>query len=330
MNSTLDPDAPPIGSRPGGARHAVLGALSAKRFVALGLGLLFGFTAVFSAAFHQPQPHQMRVAIVGGPQALTQARGALDPVQFYATPYPSEAAARAAVLDQDVAGALVGGHVLVASAAGFIASQVTAQALVHAGAPATITDLRPLPAHDARGLSSFVTVTSTTIASIIFGVLLTLVGRQHPLRARITAMALVAGLGGIAVALSVDTTVGALTDDFWGVAGVTALLILAVALTVHGLGCLIGPAGAGIAAMTLVLVGVTSSGGGVGPQLQPGFYRAVSHLLPNGAAITALRNEVYFGGVHTLAALVVLLGWAAGGAIALVIGHHRGPLFAAG
>jgi hypothetical protein len=171
-------------------------------------------------------------------------------------------------------------------------------------------------------------VTSTTIASIIFAVLLTLIGGRHALRARLTALVLVAGLGGVAVALSVDTTVGALTDDFWGVAGVVSLLILAVVLCVHGLGRLIGHAGAGIAALTLVLVGVTSSGGGVGPSLQPGFYRAVSQLLPNGAAVTALRNEVYFGGTHSLGAVVVLLSWAIGGIVALLVGHHRGPLFA--
>ena len=314
-----------------GARHAAASALAAHRFVVLGLVLLFGFTAVFSAAFHAPRPHEVRVAVVGGPQALTRARGALDPQRFIAIAYPSEAAARAAILRQDVSGALVGDHVLVASAAGFNASQATAQALTavaaRAGINAKLTDLRPLPAHDGRGLSSFVTVTSTTIASIVFAVLLTLIGQGHALRARLTALLLIAGLGGVAVALSVDTTVGALTDDFWGVAGVISLLILAVVLCVHGLGRLIGHAGAGIAALTLVLVGVTSSGGGVGPTLQPGFYRAVSHLLPNGAAVTALRNEVYFGGAHSLGALIVLGGWAAGGAAALLIGHHRGPLF---
>ena len=201
------------------------------------------------------------------------------------------------------------------------------QASARGGTVATVQDLRPLPAHDSRGLSAFVTVTSATIASIVFAVLLTLIGGHHALRARLTALTLVAGLGGVAVAVSVDTTVGALTDDFWGIAGVIALLIAAVTLTVHGLGRLIGHAGAAIGALTLILVGVTSSGGGVGHQLQPGFYRAVSQLLPNGAAITALRNEVYFGGAHSLGALAALISWAIGGTIALFIGHHRGPLF---
>jgi hypothetical protein len=314
--------------RRAGARHAVVHALGAVRYVALGLVLLFGFTAVFTAAFHSPRPHQLRVAVAGGPEALSHARGALDPQRFDAVPARSEAEARTAVLHEDVAGALVGHRVLVASAAGFNASQATAQALTAAAAPATVEDLRPLPAHDSRGLSSFVTVTAATMASIVFAVLLTLIGHRHPLRARLTALMLVAGLGGVAVALSVDTTVGALTDDFWGIAGVVALLILAVVLCVHGVGRLVGHPGAGLAALTLVLVGVTSSGGGVGHQMQPGFYGAVSQFLPNGAAVSVLRNEVYFGGAHSLGALAVLIAWAAGGLVALLAGHHRGPLFA--
>lgn len=319
--------------RRGAIRSARRKELGALRFVLLGVVLLFGFTAVFSSAFHNPQPHQVPVAIVGPPSALAQARGALDPQQFFALPYTSESAARDALLRSDVAGVLVGGRVLVASAGGFVAAQKTGQALMQAsaraGTAATLVDLKPLPPHDSRGLSSFVTVLGTTIASIVAAVLLTLLGGAHPLRARLIALVLTAGLGGVAVALSVDTTVGALTGDFWGIAGVVALLILAVVLCVHGLGRLIGHAGAGLAAMTLVLVGVTSSGGGVGHQFQPGFFRGVSQLFPNGAAVTALRNEVYMAGAHSLGALLVLCAWAGGGALALLVGHHRGPLFAA-
>jgi hypothetical protein len=306
--------------------------LKALRFVVLGLVLLFGFTAVFSSAFHNPQPHQLPVAVVGPPSTLAAARGALDPQRFYAVPYASEAAARAALEREEVHGALVGGRVLIASASGFVAAQTAGQALTQVaarmGSAATLEDVEPLPPHDSRGLSSFVTVTSTMIASIVVAVLLTLLGGAHALRTRLLALVLVAGLGGIAVATSVDITVGALTGDFGGIAGVISLLVLAVGLTVHGLGRLIGHAGAGLAAMAFIVIGVTSSGGGVGHQFQPGFFRAVSQVFPNGAAITALRNEVYLAGAHTVGALLVLCAWAAGGAVALLVGHHRGPLFA--
>jgi hypothetical protein len=64
-----------------------------------------------------------------------------------------------------------------------------------------------------------------------------------------------------------------------------------------------------------------------GYELQPAFFRAVSQLLPPGAALTALRNAVYLGNAHIAGALVVLGAWAAAGAGALALGHHRGPLF---
>jgi hypothetical protein len=290
--------------------------------------LLLTFTAVFSAAFHNPQPAALKVAVVGPPSALDQARARLDPKQFYAVTYPSENAARAALIGDEVHGALVGDRILLASGSGLVAGQKTALALKAIAPQARVSDLAPLPANDARGLSPFVTVLGATIASMVFAALLTFAGGRHALSARLVAVALVAGLGGLAVALSVDTLVGALTGDFWGVAGIAALLILAVALTVHGLGRLIGPIGAGAAALLLMLIGITSSGGGVGYELQPGFFRAISQLLPPGAALTAVRNDVYLGGAHTFGVLCVLCAWAAAGAIALVVGHRRGPLFA--
>lgn len=309
--------------RAGLARH-----FAASRFALLGLLLLFGFTAVYSAAFHNPEPARLRVAVVGPPAALRAARGTLDPRQFLAVGYPSAAAARHALTGGEIHGAYVDGRILLASASGSVAAQKTELALKTIAPRAAVVDVAPLPAHDARGISAFVTVVGTTIASMVFAVLLTFAGGRHALRARIVALAMVAGLGGVAVALSVDTIVGALTGNFWGVAGVAALLIMAITLAVHGLGRLLGGAGAALAALAVTLIGITSSGGAVGYELQPAFYRAVSQLMPPGAALTAVRNAVYLGGAHTTGALVVLAAWAAAGAAALALGHHRGPLFA--
>src|SRR5262249_43592231 len=157
--------------------------------------------------------------------------------------------------------------------------------------------------------------------SLVFAVLLTFVGGRHAIRARVLACVFVATLGGLAVALSVDSVVGALTGSFWGVAGIAALLIAAIVLATPGLRRLLGPIGIAVAAMTFVLFGVSASGGGVGYQMEPGFYRAVSQVLPSGSALTAVRNEVYFAGAHTLGAVLVLAGWALAGAIALAASH---------
>jgi hypothetical protein len=320
MTSTLTSSHPVRG---GLRRH-----LAASRFAVVGLLLLFGFPAVYGAAFHNPEPAQLRVAVVGPAGALPAARAALDPRRFLATRYPSAAAARRALVDDEIHAAFVDGRILIASASGAIVAQKAEMALKAIAPRAAVVDVAPLPPHDARGISAFATVVGVTIASMVFAVLLTLAGGHHALRARIVALAIVSGLGGIAVALSADTVDGALTGDFWGLAGITALLILAVTLAVHGAGRLIGGAGAALAALVIMLVGMTSSGGAVGYELQPAFFRAVSQLLPPGAALTAVRNAVYLGGAHIAGALVVLGAWAATGAVALALGHHRGPLFA--
>lgn len=306
----------------------------ALRFALGGVVLLFAFTATFVRAFNDPVPHGVKIAVVGPPQALAQARAGLDPQAFYAVPYATEAAARTALDGDRVRGIMIDDpastRVVFASAYGFVGGQKVKQALgaaaTAAGKPVTYRDAHPLPQSDASGLASFFTVLGTTIASLVFAVLLTFVGGRHAVRARIAACALVSALGGIAVALSVDDTVGALTGSFWGVAAIVGLLIAAIVLATHGLGRLFGPAGLAAAALTFVLIGISSSGGGVGYQFEPGFYRAISQLLPSGSALTAVRNEVYFSGAHTLGALAVLAAWAVAGAAVLAVGHRRGPL----
>src|SRR3954447_26528789 len=302
-------------------------SLVALRFALGGVVLLFAFTAIFVRAFNHPEPHQVKVAVVGPPAALASVRAHLDPREFYAVPYASEDPARAALESDEVRGVVDSSQVLYASAYGFVPGQMVKSALGAAvGGQPRFVDVKPLPVGDARGLASFFTVLGTTIASLVFAILLTFVGGRHALRARTGAIALVAVLGGVAVALSVDSVVGALTGAFWGVAGIVALLIAAIVLATHGLARLFGAPGIALAALTFVLIGVSSSGGGVGYQMEPGFYRAVSQLLPSGAALTAVRNEVYFGGAHTLAVLVVLCAWVVLGACALTLGHRRGPL----
>ena len=67
-------------------------------------------------------------------------------------------------------------QVVIASAYGFMPGQIVKGALAavaaQAGKPVQFSDLRPLPSGDARGLASFFTVLGTTIASLVFAVLL--------------------------------------------------------------------------------------------------------------------------------------------------------------
>ncbi len=140
--------------------------------------------------------------------------------------------------------------------------------------------------------------------------------------AAVVAYALPAGL---VAAVNVDDLVGALEGEFLGLALVSGLLALAVGAAAHGLARLGGPAGMAVAVLTLLLVGVSATGGAVGYQFEPGFYSAISQLLPPGAAVTAVRNIEYFDWAATLAPLAVLGAWAIGGFALGLLGERYGP-----
>jgi hypothetical protein len=319
MNSSIGPD-----------------ARAAARIVLAGLVLLFCFTAVYVTAFHAPRPRGVDIGFVGPPAQAARAQSALDaavPGGFDVRRYPDESSARAALLATDVRGVVVTGpprdRVLVAQALGAAPTQTVIQVLVglsaHTGAPGLVQDLRPLPAGDRRGLSTLFTVIGTLIPSLVFGVLLSVFGRRLSGRVRWTAVAAYAVLAGLLAAFNVDVLVGALPGDFAGIALVCGLLALAVSAAAHGLGHLGGPAGIVLAILTLLLVGMSTTGGAVTYEFEPGVYGAVSQLLPPGAALTAVRNVQYFDWAATLAPLVVLGAWAAGGLALGLLGERFGP-----
>ena len=303
---------------------------AAARIVVGGLLFVFLYTVVYVAAFHAPRAKGIDVGVVGTPAQAAQVQGALDATSrgaFDVRRYGTEARARAALLDTDVHGvAVLGGandRILVASALGVAPTQSVIGALrgVVRARPA-IDDVRPLPSGDRRGLASLFTVLGTVMPSLAFGVLLALTGRGLPRRARHGAVLAFAVLGGIVVAFDVDVVTGALDGDFAGIAVVAGLLALAVAATAHGLARAGGRAGIAVAAVTLLLFGISSTGGAVTYEYEPGFYGAISQLLPPGAALTAVRNVRYFGWADTLAPLLVLGSWGAGG-LALGLAAER-------
>jgi hypothetical protein len=303
------------------------------RIVLGGLTLLFAFTALYVAAFHAPRAKGLDVGVVGTATQATELQGALDATQrgaFDVRRYDDEAQARSGLLHTDVKGVLVpgapGARILVAEALGLAPTEAVTDALRGAAAsPATVQDLRPLPSSDRRGLSSLFAVIGTLIPSLVFGVLLSVFGRALPARVRWCAVVAYASLAGIVLAFNVDVLVGAFDGDFAGVAVVGGLLALAVSAAAHGLGHLGGQRGIVLAILALMLLGVSSAGGAVTYQFEPGFYGSISQLLPPGAALTAVRNVEYFDWAATLAPLLVLGAWAFGGLLVGLLGERYGP-----
>jgi hypothetical protein len=272
---------------------------------------------------HDPRPHDVPVGVVG-PAAAAAALEARAPAgALAATAFGDVAAARAAILDREVYGAIVPGpdgrprEVLVATAA----SPAVAQLLQGAAGPgARVTDVRPLDPDDPRGAT--LNLLFLPLIVVCLPAALLLARLPLPAGGLVATVALFAALGGLVVMALVAGVLGALPGPFLALAGVAALTILAIALPATGLARLLGPAGVGLAALVFFIVGNPGSGNASAPELLPGFWRAVGPLLPPGAAGDALRGTASFDGAGVGDGLLVLGVWALAG-VALVLAAGR-------
>lgn len=308
-----------------------------SRPVVLAVAMSMTFVWLFLTAFSQPRPHDLPVAVVGGQAAAAQFQHTADqraPGVLQFTGYPSAEAARAAVAGDTVVAAFLprpgGGELLVASAGGQASARVVGAALAPAGSGVTVTDVRPLPPNDSQGMSGLFTVLGTIIPSLLFALL------AFQLRlGRGRQLALLLGYAvtmGLAVAVTADLVVGALTGNFWGLAATVALLALATAATALGLATRLGEPAIGLAALLIILIGLPASGGPVGSAFMPAADRLVGLAMPAGAAQQAIRSVIYFDAARWWQPALVLLAWAGAGILAVAAlgnrataGHPGGP-----
>jgi hypothetical protein len=306
-------------SAPGRAGRRTLGIVG---------GLLL-LQAVLVAAFvlpaHKPEPHDVPVGVVGMPRAQEALDEAM-PGAFDVTRYASAVEAREAIEERDVYGAVVAEgdelRLFVASAASAPIAQLLQTAFAGHGAEVAVTDVKPLAEEDPRGAT--LNLLFLPLIVVCFPAVL-LLGKLH-LRAPalLGALALFATLGGLAVVAFVAGALDALPGSYLALSGVAALTILAIALPTAGLYRLLGHAGVGLAALLFVLIGNPASGNGTAPEVLPGFWRAISQLMPPGAGGTGLRNTAYFDGNATLQPLLVLTTYAVvGGLLVLAAGAVR-------
>jgi hypothetical protein len=87
---------------------------------------------------------------------------------------------------------------------------------------------------------------------------------------------------------------------------VATLFVLAIGLPIASFQVIFGIAGTAIGWILFLVIGNPASGGSSAPELLPGFWRTLSQILPPGAAVTSLRDVVYFNGHGSAHALIVL------------------------
>ncbi|WP_141209133.1 ABC transporter permease [Streptomyces griseorubiginosus] len=241
--------------------------------------------------------------------------------------YADGAAARAAVENRDVYGAVVvtpsGPELLTASAASPVVAQLLRQAVTEQagakGSEVKTVDVVATPASDPRGAALSSSVLPLALAGLVAGAVVTLLGLRG-FRA-VAALTVAAALVGIVAAALAHSWLGALTGNWWAEAGALGLATLAVSAAVAGLAALVGPAGIGAVAFLVMFLGNPFSGAASAPQLLPDPVGTIGQWLPPGASATLLRSVSFFDGAAATGPALTLTWWAVLGLGAVVLGN---------
>jgi len=294
-----------------------------------GLLILVALIGLIGTAIKNPRPHDIKVGLVGPTPALEQMSTGFAsnaPGAFAFTTYASEDAARAAIDDRSVDGALVltaaGPRLIVAGAAGDAVTGVITGAFSNIfkaqGQTLTVETVHPFASVDPHGLILFfvvlAVVVSTLVAQAGFGLRSS---SGFGLRLIVVVVyAVLAALVGMGMAWLIAGDYG---SGFWVATALVALGSAAVGAVVAGSARLLGAPGVVLAAIIVVLLDLVSSGGPLGSNLLPDFYRWLAPGMPVAQLYSAMRSALYFDNGGIGIPVAVLSAWLAGGLLLMAL-----------
>lgn len=324
------PGKPPA-ARPGRRRLLV------PILVALGICAVMQclYSANYMTAGHAPVATNMPFGAAGSSPVLTAAE---KTISLKVTQYPDEAAAKTAIDQAQIWGALIPAGtsntlIVVPSISALAPLDLAVQfqnAAKHAGQKLTITPYTPTPLapKDPSNL-----VVSIMLVPLLLGgymsssVLMAATGKAAS-RWRAATLAGFAVVSGLVVDLIVCPWLqGIPSSKFWIAWPVITLTIATVAFLGAILQKLIGSAGTLLTVIIVILFGNNASGGANGVPYLPTFWRDIGPFLPTRNAYILLHQTIYFSGHGTTEALTVLLVYLAVTLVILILldlsGHER-------
>ncbi|MFD8822696.1 hypothetical protein ACFV1C_10115 [Streptomyces sp. NPDC059605] len=297
------------GSTAAALRH-VLGHFVTPLLMCVGMGL------AYLGAFHAPEPHDLRVDVVGsGPSAQVLAQMLQDKGDgaLSVRTVPDRAAAVENLRTRASFGAYVpGGHpeLLVASASSdtsaTVVEKVFTEVAAEQGEPLKVTDTVPTADGDPTGQGIFFLLVAVSIGSYASVAVIGGAGAVLALRIR-AALAVAASLVVSVIGVMFAGPVFGLVDHglggLWAMAWLYSAGILLIGVGLHTF----LKRWTTLALMVLfVMLNFTSSGGIFRPELQSGFFASL-HSFWNGAGfVEGVRSHVYFDG-HGLGGNVLVL-----------------------
>ena len=284
----------------------------------------------FEAALHQPQPHNVPVAVVGDADRVRSMTDGLHSAPAHGLEVrhlPSAAAAIAAVRDREVAAAYVDDGSATTVYLARAASPIRAGYLqgvfarLAGNRPPAVVDLVPVAAGDG-GTGTFFFVFPMMMVGLITAIVLLQLPTWRIGR-RVVAVAVVGAVGTLAAYIAA-VGLDILPDK--------PLLLVGAFLVTQVFGQLMVGAAPLLkqyflpAALTFSLIlGVPSSGGAVSPDLLPTVFRYLSDALPLAQGVDLTRSVAYFHNASTTQPTLVMLLWVALAAGTVGIAWRRQP-----
>ncbi|MFC4603803.1 hypothetical protein [Rhodococcus kronopolitis] len=341
---TLDSDARPDadnGAQPHRSTSPTDRYSTRQIMVALVAGILLlqlGFITSYVAAFHQPTPHDIPIAVVaeaglpaGIDQQVADRLNAIDSRPVEARVAANTFEARNLIDSREIMGAYVvsasGTDTLItASAAG--SSAATALEAIFTEADAAehrtfvVRDEVPVGVHDNRGLSGFYLAIGWVVGGYLLAAAIgLLIGAPRTRREAWTHTAVMAGyalVSGFLGALVTTNLLGTFTGHLLPLSLLGAGVVFATGMFTMGLRAVVGILAVPLAILIFVVLGNPSAGGAFGSNVLPGFYAAIGRWITPGAGTEGVRSIVYFGGTGIGQPSLTLVGYAVAGTAALI------------
>ncbi|MEV6668960.1 hypothetical protein [Streptomyces sp. NPDC051162] len=306
------------------AKHVTLHLLT-PLLMCLGMGL------AYLGAFHSPEPHEMKIAVVGTSakaDALARTLQSKAGDTLDVTTVADRKTAVARLEDRDLAGAYVpdAAHpeALVAKAnsdtTAVAATTVFRTVADRQGVPLTVTDLTTLSKGDPTGQGIFFLLVALSIGSYGSVAAIGAAGAAFKLWTRAAiglATSVVVSVIGIALAGPVFHIVDHDYATVWAMGWLYSAGVITIGIGLHTF----LKRWTTLALMVLfVMLNFTSSGGVFRPELQNGFFGSL-HAFWNGAGfVEGARSLLYFdGGAGFDGRVLSLVCWLAGGVALLAV-----------
>ncbi|OIJ64354.1 hypothetical protein [Streptomyces mangrovisoli] len=291
------------------------------------------FATTYMSASHAPKATNLPFGAVGSSPVLDAAE---KKISLKVTQYPDEAAAKTAMNEARVFGALVTSGdsttlIVVPSMSDLAPLDLAVrfeEAAKATGHKLTVQQYAPTPlaAKDPFGLVQSLMLVPLIIGGYMSSTLLLAATGRAAGRWRAAQLAGFAIVSGLVVDLVVCYWLqGFPSDKFWIVWPVCSLLVAVVAFVAAVLQKVLGPAGTLLTVVAMVLFGNPSSGGASGVPYLPAFWRDIGPYLPPRNGYLLLHRVIYFDGHGTGEALTNLLIYLGAALAVLVVLDLRRP-----